>query len=614
MTRYSVFTALIVLTSARAVEVVNPEAPVELAPLTVYSRVVANQDSAGTFSMPVTALRYEPQVDVQARNFAEGQSDVAIRGGTFENTGFKIGALPIYDPQTGHYSAELPVAPAMLSAPSVRTGTDNALSGWGATAGTVAYGWQPVRSGGFASAGAGDNNLFRSDLYAGYKTDVKLAGRTLAADASVAHSESDGARSFGDHRFNRYNARVQLADATSQTDLFFGRQEKFTGWVNLYARANTPETDELETTLTALNHRAILGADGDYLQFGAYQRVNVDDYEYNRLIPGLFNPYQHTTYVYGTGLDGRVSADEALALRYRAGLIADDLNSTALTAGRYRTRSQYYAGLFPEYTLPVDAGSLLVFTAGANHDDSNRDGGRTSPAAELALVRKSAPLQRVYASYSSSSQLPTYTTTNSPAAGLFRGNPDIGRQTSQTLETGLSGSFAGWQTKAAVFYRSDNDLADWVYTSTASARDARPIDVDTTGVEFMSSRTAGSFDFVFGYAWLDKSYDYGAPGVIGSFYALNYAEQRLTAAVVVRIGAGLEARLDNEYRHQAENALRRGNDDPVLSSFGLYYTVPRVKGLSVFAQVDNLWNIYYEEVPLVPGAPREMSGGVRYAW
>ena len=80
--------------------------------------------------MPVTALRYEPLVDVQARNFAEDQADVAIRGGIFENTGFRIGGVSLYDPQTGHYFAEIPVAPAMLSAPQVLTGVDNALDGF----------------------------------------------------------------------------------------------------------------------------------------------------------------------------------------------------------------------------------------------------------------------------------------------------------------------------------------------------------------------------------------------------------------------------------------------------------------------------------------------------
>src|SRR4051812_16797465 len=70
--------------------------------MTVYSPRVANQEPVATFAMPVSVLRFEPRVDLQGRNFAESQADVAIRGGTFENTGVRIGAASLYDPQTGH--------------------------------------------------------------------------------------------------------------------------------------------------------------------------------------------------------------------------------------------------------------------------------------------------------------------------------------------------------------------------------------------------------------------------------------------------------------------------------------------------------------------------------
>src|SRR5919205_883729 len=68
--------------------------------VSVYSEQVANQTPVSTFAMPVSGLQFEPRVDVQARNLAEGQADVAIRGGVFENTGFKFGAFSVYDPQT----------------------------------------------------------------------------------------------------------------------------------------------------------------------------------------------------------------------------------------------------------------------------------------------------------------------------------------------------------------------------------------------------------------------------------------------------------------------------------------------------------------------------------
>ncbi|MGP1666580.1 MAG: hypothetical protein ACTS5I_11850 [Rhodanobacter sp.] len=79
------------------------DSTVTLDAVTILSPRVANQEPVATVAMPVSALRFEPAVDLQARNFAEGQADVAIRGGTFANTGWTLSGIPLYDPQTGQY-------------------------------------------------------------------------------------------------------------------------------------------------------------------------------------------------------------------------------------------------------------------------------------------------------------------------------------------------------------------------------------------------------------------------------------------------------------------------------------------------------------------------------
>ncbi|HRE06992.1 MAG TPA: hypothetical protein PKX00_15370, partial [Opitutaceae bacterium] len=136
---------------------VLPAQPVGLPELAVYAPRVALEEPVGVVTMPISALRYEPLVDVQARNLAEGQADVSIRGGLFEQTGFRIGALSLFDPQTGHYFAEIPIAPAFLEGPRVLTGYANAAQSWNAGAGSVAYRWRPVKTGGAMSVSAGQH-------------------------------------------------------------------------------------------------------------------------------------------------------------------------------------------------------------------------------------------------------------------------------------------------------------------------------------------------------------------------------------------------------------------------------------------------------------------------
>ncbi len=579
--------------------------------VSIYSEQVANQTPVSTYAMPISGLQFEPRVDVQSRNLPEGQADVAIRGGVFENTGFKFGAFSVYDPQTGHYLAELPIAPAMLTSPRVLTGADNAISSFNAEVGTIAYGWRPVTQRGQLSVAFGDYDTNLQSFYQGFVLPAVSEGQTLAADIDVSRSESDGSRPYGDHDFQRASGRIQLRDAHSQTDLFAGLQKKFFGWPNLYTPFNTNETESLETELYAFNHRA-WSSPGDYWQVGAYYRRNYDDYEFNRFVPGQFNPYQHTTHVRALALDGR-HASGAWAFVYNAQYMRDSIQSTSLIYGSFSSRDFLKLALIPEYTTDTVHGSVTL-RAGVTYDDTNRDTSAVSPVVEISLKRSSG--LRLYAQYAESTQVPTYTAINSnPSAGLFRGNPNLGRETSRNLEAGAEFTYDSWTVQAAVFQRWDEELVDWTFRQGVSARTANPVDTVTTGFEIVAATRTPRYDMILGYTCLDKESDYGAATIAASFYALNFANHRFTAAIVVRPVTGLELRFDNEYRIQEENPLRViGGNEAFLSSVGVYWLPKSLRGLELSARMDNLWDSDFQEVPAVPAARRQFSVGATYHW
>src|SRR5690606_1911173 len=124
---------------------------------------------------------------------------------------------------------------------------------------------------------------------------------------------------------------------------------------------------------------------------------------------------------------------------------------------------------------------------------------------------------------------------------------------------------------------------------------------ETAGVELLAQRSGEHLDLVFGYSWLEKQSDFGAATVDGSFYALNFPNHRLTAAVVWRATADITLRLDNEFRWQEPNPLRvNGQDRAALSSLGLYWRTPWARQLQLSLQVDNVWDSEFEEIPAVP--------------
>ncbi len=590
------------------------QAPVTLPAVAVHSPRVANQTPGATFAMPVSALRFEPRVDIQPRNLAEGQADITLRGGIFENTGFQIGAVTVGDPQTGHYFAELPVAPMMLGAPEIVTGADLIFGATNATVGTIRQGWRPVRTTGFLSLGLGENRLRRGDLYQGYARSVNEQTQ-IGTDVSIAHSQSDGSVPFGEHRFDRINGRIQLIRGRAQTDLFAGYQAKFFGWPNLYTPFNSNETENLQTSLFVLNHRVTLEA-GDFIEAGLYHRRNKDDYAFNRFAPvGPVHPFQHTTWVTGGAVTGRQTIG-VLAFNYRAEHLVDELESTSLRFGRFNARRFTKLALVPEIAWGASAGGPTTARAGIAFDDTNRDPSAISPVLELVRVFPSGRLRRVHASFIETSQVATYTALNSSTtAGLFRGNPNLGRQTSRNLELGLGGQWAGWTGSAAVFFRRDRALVDWTFRRGVTARTANAVDIDVGGFELVAHRSWRTVDLTLGYTGLTKDADYRVATVDASFYALNYARHRFTAAVTARLGHGFELRLDNVARFQAPNLLRTiGGDEALSSAAGLAYRPRAWRGLEVAVQVENLWDTDFQDVPAVPAARRQTSFRLTYGW
>lgn len=587
----------------------QPQPVGRLSELLVVSTRIANQSPAGTFAMPVSGLRYEPRVDLQARNLGEAQSDLTIRGGTFETVGIRIGGVSVLDPQTGHYVAEIPVAPEMLQPPEVITGAGLALSALNATSGAVSYNWRPIRSQGMLNVTVGDGDLLGSSLYQGYE------GKIARVDFALARSASEGLLPDSDHEFGRLTGRVQLVGGQSQTDFFAGYQAKFFGLRNLYTPFNSPETENLQTVLWALNHRMNFTRES-FVEASVYHRRNKDDYAFNRNSPvGPVHPFQHTTWVSGAAVDGRWGDGET-AIVFRGEMLSDEIKSTSLNFGRYRTRTLAKLAAAGEKSWSIADGSRIGAKVGATWDDSNRTGGFGSPVIELDRKWTGSAVNRMFIGFAGASQLPSYTALNSnPSAGLFRGNSGLGRERSQNLEFGVAGVGFNWTGQAALFFRKDRGLVDWTFRRGVTARSANAVDVDTVGFESVVRRSWARLDLVLGYTALLKDADYRGGPVDASFYALNYARHRLTAALVARLSPQWTVAFDNAARIQADNFLRaRGGDEALFSALGLTFRPQAWRGVSLTLRADNLWNSNYQEVPAVPAAPRLISLGLAYAW
>ena len=183
------------------------------------------------------------------------------------------------------------------------------------------------------------------------------------------------------------------------------------------------------------------------------------------------------------------------------------------------------------------------------------------------------------------------------------------------MELGVSLDEATWRVDSAVFYRWDNELTDWTYSfDSTSARVANPVDIETIGVEFIAIKRLENADVVTSYTYLYKSENYRDENIDASFYALNYPPHRFTLGVIWYPVESLELRVDNEWRKQEENALRKGHDTAFFTHVTLTYSPPQFEGLNVVLAVDNLWDESFEEIPGTPGRSDQLSATATYFW
>lgn len=584
--------------------------------ITVEASPTANKLPVGTFDSPISNLEYDPRVDLQSRNMAEAQADVTIRGGIFENTGFRVGSTTLLDPQSGHYFAEIPIAPQMLSGPDVLTGADNALYGMNSSVGTVSFGWKPIITGGSVSLGTGTNDFNLQSIHAAKNTQLdSLVNYTLGFEGEYSHSQSDGTIDNGDHDFSRASARVQLASEHSQTDLFFGSQDKFFGWPNLHTPFGVNETEDLETRLWMLNHKQNY-ADNSNFEVSAYYRTHDDHYIYSRENPSAFEAF-HKSEVKSLGLSGRHAQSDALAINYSAQFIDDSIESTTLE-NNFTSRKYYKLSVLPEYKMALEDNKQLTFRLGAAYDDTNRDDAEVSAIGDITLNTQNSDgtAQTLYLSYAQASQVAGYTAIGgSDSGGLFRSNYNLERETTSNLELGLLLEEQTWQLNSAIFYRKDNNLTDWTFNfDSTSARFANPVDIDTAGVEFLATKHFDTAKLIASYTYLHKSENYGAVDIDASFYALNFPDHRLTLGAVYNPTDILEFRIDNEWRTQHKNSLRNGNDNALFTQLTLKITPPQLSNLFITLAADNLWDESFEEIPGTPGRGEQYTLSATYSW
>ncbi|HEY6506078.1 MAG TPA: TonB-dependent receptor [Chitinophagaceae bacterium] len=82
-------------------------------------------------------LRYLPGIEVQMRGPAGSQSDIVLRGGTFQHVLVIIDGVRVNDANTGHFTSYIPISPAEIDRVEILKGASSAIYGSDAVGGVI---------------------------------------------------------------------------------------------------------------------------------------------------------------------------------------------------------------------------------------------------------------------------------------------------------------------------------------------------------------------------------------------------------------------------------------------------------------------------------------------
>jgi iron complex outermembrane receptor protein len=549
-------------------------------------------------------LKDVPGLALRDQGAGGPQTDLSIRGGPFNSSGLLLNGLTLRNAQTEHFHADVPAPEVWFGQPQVLTGLDRFRVAPGHPSGSVSLDLAPMtedlRS---VTAGAGNKGLLFGNALVTETEPFK--GGTAGASAFLSYDRADQADGFKENDLERVSAGGRLGAVSDrlQGDLVaaiswreFGARGFYGLNPTLYPRA----AEQVEDTLVAGSLRST----GDPLnpaRVTAAWRRTEDTYWLDRDNRAFFQN-AHTTDFYALHGDTRRTFSEQFSLDLRADGDLEMIDSSSLGD---HTRSHASFAALPNYTV-----GAFTFTLGGSLDVFSGDSPAWLPAAGVEWALSDA--HTLFLTYTEAVRQPSFTELNYESPSSL-GNAGLGRQQTRTTELGWKGQTERCSWRTAFFYEEGLDIVDWIKTTPGGRWTSVNLEEVRTWGFAADGRVAltGDTDLCLDLLALAKTSD---TEFFASRYALDYPDAAAGATLRHRLTRDLLLRLRQSVSKFESNPVRRHDDWFVNTSAEIQWRLPRVRGFSLNAGVDNLLDDDFQIYPGQEAAGRRFFGSLAYAW
>lgn len=579
-------------------------------------------ESSAPRSLP-DLLDHYPGVDIRTRGVHGVQSDLSIQGGSFDQSLVLLNGIDMTNPQTGHFSLDLPVDLIMAHRLEILKGPASKKYGLTAYTGAVNVITAPGDSLDFrAHAAYGQHNTYQTGIAIHAPAGIS---RTMVA-ASV--SGSDGYTLNTDYNMSNVYLHSTVSTTRLETDLILGWNEKNFG-ANAFYTPRFPE--QYEETSALVGAVQVEGGTPSFkVSAQAHWNRHYDHFLLFRNNPAAYENH-HRTDVSGIALgikSSSVLGFTSLKLQYRqerilSSSLGDPLgipvpikNATGKAYERFKSRDHLYLSadhLLQFNKLYINAGVLVY----AGMQDLSPPG--LYPGLDISY--RIHDRLSVFAAANRSMRLPTFTDLYYEGP-QNRGNPDLRPEKAVSFESGARLSGKGYKADAAVYFRKGNETIDWIWAdSTWQTRNLT--ELNTYGGEVNFWYHPGQA--VAGLRWIERfriSYSYTELNKPADAYISNYALDNLKhkAMMELRIWLPLDVYLETKVRWQDRNGsylhYETPGSAPYEKSYDPFWLTDVTFGIAVwktnvYISATNIFDVPHRDIGSVVMPGRWIMAGIR---
>lgn len=582
-------------------------------------------------------------VDVRQRGVGGTQSDISVRGGSFDQVLVLLNGVNITDPQTGHYNLDIPVELSDVSRIELLQGSAARLYGPNAFSGAINIITEKSATKSLsAQLTAGSYNTFTQHL------SGNIGNKTISSFNSVSNKTSGGYIPNTDYRIlNAFSHTTLNAGKAGKFDLQLAYQQKSYGANAFYSFQYPAQFDHTQTFFGALSW--LLHLKNVDIQTQGYARRHYDRFElfredYYKNKNGFYVRNESDTAKYSASflptsyykshnyhltdvLGAKSSAIFQTGIgRFVAGVDVrnEHIFSTVLGTTLTTPEANVFEAAHPftkqdnrlistvnvDYSKKMDRFNAAIGIA-VTH--TAKFGTFTNAGADISYAVNDA--LGLYVSANSAVRLPTFTDLYYKSATQLA-NPDLKPEKSTTFETGLKYRQQQLSINGSVYYRLGNNIIDWVKVPTASVWESKNLtDVNALGGDIqidyrLKIDAVKRIGLAYSYLTLNKD-----ATTFDSKYALDYLRHKVTFSLNHSIYSKLTAQWKLSYNDRAGSYTDFATKQPV--SYAPYTMLDlrllwSEKHFDIFADGNNLFNVNYADYGGLTQPGINFNAGVRF--